>query len=453
MRNPIPIAALSLLLLSGSGATAQTNWPQFRGPNARGIGSGASLPDRWSPTENVAWKSELPGRGWSSPIVWGNRLFLTTVINSGQSEEPKKGLYFGGDRVEPPKSEHLWKVLCLDLATGKPQWEKTVHQGAPQSSIHLKSSYAAETPVTDGERIYALFGSVGLFAFTLEGKEVWSKKLEPHKMRYGWGAAASPVLHGGKLFVVNDNDVQSELFALDAKTGRELWRVARDEKSNWATPFIWESGQRTENITPGTRAVRSYDLDGKPLWSLRGMSSIAIPTPFTVEGLLFVTSGYVGDKLRPLYAIRPGASGDITLKAGETNNEFIAWSNPVGGPYNPSPLLFEGRLYVLYDRGLVSCFDAKTGRMLYDRERLPNGFAFTSSPWAAGGKIFCLNEDGICFVLRAGDKFELLHTNKLSDDDMCMATPALAGDRLLIRTAARVYCLRSAAAPSVRPKL
>jgi len=446
------LCACALLLPFSTDTRAQTNWPQFRGPNARGIGSGTRLPDRWSPTENVAWKSELPGRGWSSPIVWGNRVFLTTVINSGLSEEPKKGLYFGGDRIEPPKSDHLWKVLCLDLATGKPQWEKTVHQGTPQTSIHLKSSYAAETPVTDGERVYALFGNVGVFAFTLEGKEVWSKKMEPHKTRYGWGAAASPALHGGKLFLVNDNDDRAQLLALDAKTGQELWRVDRDEKSNWATPFIWESGRRTEIITPGTRAVRSYDLDGKLLWSLRGMSSIAIPTPFAGDGLLFVTSGYVGDKLRPLYAIRPGASGDITLKPGETNNEFIAWSNPVGGPYNPSPLLYDARLYVLYDRGLVSCFEAKTGRVLYDRERLPNGFAFTSSPWAAGGKIFCLNEDGICFVLRAGDKFELLHTNKLADDDMCMATPALAGDRLLIRTAARLYLLQSAPRASADSK-
>jgi outer membrane protein assembly factor BamB len=452
MRHRNSLLFLSLLLSLASSARAQTNWPQFRGPNARGIGGGTNLPDRWSSTQNVAWKSELPGRGWSSPIVWGNRVFLTTVINSGQSEEPKKGLYFGGDRIEPPKSEHLWKVLCLDLTTGKVQWEKTIHQGAPKTSIHIKSSYAAETPVTDGDRIYALFGNVGVFAFTLEGKEVWSRKLEPHKTRYGWGTAASPVLHGGKLFLVNDNDERAELLTLDAKTGKELWRVDRDEKSNWATPFIWESGQRTEIITPGTRAVRSYDLDGKVLWSFRGMSSIAIPTPFTGEGLLFVTSGYVGDKLRPLYAIRPGASGDITLKPGETNNAFIAWSNPVGGPYNPSPLLYEGRLYVLYDRGLVSCFEAKTGKVLYDRERLPNGFAFTSSPWAAGGKIFCLNEDGICFVLRAGDKFELLHTNKLADDDMCMATPALAGDRLLIRTAARVYLMQSASRSSADTK-
>jgi outer membrane protein assembly factor BamB len=200
---------------------------------------------------------------------------------------------------------------------------------------------------------------------------------------------------------------------------------------------------RTELLTPGSRAVRSYDLDGEPLWSLTGMSSIAIPTPVAGAGLLFVSSGYVGDKLRPLYAIRPGAEGDITLKAGETSNAYIAWSNPVGGPYNPSPLYYEGRVYVLYDRGLVSAYDAKTGALLYDRERLPKGFAFTSSPWAANGRVFCLNEDGVCYVLRAGDTFELLHTNTLADDDMCMATPAVAGDRLLIRTAARLYCLRT----------
>jgi len=423
-------------------ARAQTNWPQFRGPNARGISDSPRIPEHWSATENVAWKHDVAGRGWSSPVVWGNRIFLTTVVSSGESEEPKKGLYFGGERPEPPKAEHLWKVVCLDLTTGNVEWEKTVHQGPPQTSIHLKNSYAAETPVTDGERIYALFGNVGVFALTIDGKEVWSKRFEPRKTRNGWGTASSPVLHGGRLFIVNDNDAHAELLALDTKTGQELWRVDRDEKSNWATPFIWQNGQRAELITPGSRAVRSYDLDGKLLWSFRGMSSITIPTPFAGDGLLFVTSGYVGDKLRPIYAIRPGANGDITLKPGETTNEFIAWSNPVAGPYNPSPLLYEGRLYVLYDRGLVSCFDAKTGKVIYDRERLPNGLAFTSSPWAAASRIYCLNEDGVCFVLRAGDKFELLHTNKLSSDDMCMATPALLGDRLLLRTAPRLYCIQ-----------
>jgi outer membrane protein assembly factor BamB len=419
------------------------NWPQFRGPNAAGISANTNLPFRWSATENVAWKTDLPGRSWSSPIVWGDRVFLTAVVNLGVSEPPKKGLYLGGERPTPSSSEHHWKVYCLDLATGKVQWEKTVHQGTPPTPIHLKSSYGAETPVTDGERVYALFGNVGVFALTLDGKEVWSQPFEPRKTRYGWGTAASPALHNGRLFIVNDNEERSELLALEAKTGKELWRIERDEKSNWATPFVWEHGERTELVTPGSRAVRSYDLDGKLLWSLRGMSGITIPTPFAGDGLLFISSGYVGDKLRPLYAIRPGASGDITLKPGETNNESIAWSNPIGGPYNPSPLSYEGRLYVLFDRGMVSCYEAKTGKPLYDRERLPAGLAFTVSPWAAGGRVFCLNESGVCFVLRAGDRFELLRTNPLAEDDMCMATPALAGDRLLIRSAVRLYCIQA----------
>ena len=441
--RPCLIALLSFALLAPC-AIGQTNWPQFRGPHAAGIGTDPALPDRWSATENVAWKTDLPGRSWSSPIVWGDRVFVTAVVDLGVSEPPKKGLYFGGDRPEPRKSEHQWKVFCLDLATGKVRWERTVHRGAPATPVHLKSTYGAETPVTDGERVYALFGGVGVFAFTHDGDPVWSRRLEPRKTRYGWGSAASPALHGGRLFLVDDNDDRAQLTALDARTGTEIWRTDRDEKSNWSTPFIWQNGRRTELVTTGTRAVRSQDLDGKPLWSLQGMSSIAIPTPVAGDGLLFVSSGYVGDKSRPLYAVRPGADGDISLKAGDTANTSIAWSDSVGGPYNPSPLLHDGRIYVLFDRGLLTCRDAKTGKVLYDRERLPEGLAFTTSPWAAGGQIFCLNEDGLCFVVRAGDRFELLRTHKLADDDMCMATPAMVGDRLLIRTAARLYCIRTA---------
>lgn len=446
MRNCSVGALLLALLPTYPGTASETgdaNWPQFRGPHAAGFSVNTHLPDKWSTNQNVAWKTDLPGRSWSSPIIWGNRVLLTAVVNRGESETPKKGLYLGGNRPEPSKAEHQWKVLCLELTTGKVQWEKQVHEGAPETAIHLKNSYGAETPVTDGERVYALFGNLGIFAFTLEGKEAWSKRLEPRKTRYGWGTAASPVVYHQRLFIVNDNDEKSELLVLEARTGKELQRVDRDEKSNWATPFIWESGQRVELVTSGSRAVRSYDLDGQLLWSMRGMSSIDIPTPCAGGGLLFVSSGYVGDKLRPVYAIRPGAQGDITLNAGETNSHFIAWSVLAGGPYNPSPLFYEGRLYVLYDRGLVSCYEAGTGKVLYDRERLPEGLAFTASPWAAGGRVFCLNEDGVCYVLRAGDKFELLHTNRLADDDMCMATPALAGDRLLIRTAARLYCFRA----------
>ena len=262
-------------------------------------------------------------------------------------------------------------------------------------------------------------------------------------MRAGWGTAASPVLHGDRLYIQNDNNEQSCLLALDKNTGKEVWRAERDEKSNWSTPFVWENGSRTEIVTAGTGAVRSYDLEGKLLWWFKGMSSITIGTPFADNGLLYVSSGYVMDMNRPLYAIRPGAAGDISLKEGETNNASIAWCQRKAAPYNPTTVLYDRRLYVLYDFGSFGSFDARTGASLYEREKLPEGKHFTASPFAYNGRIYCLNEDGVTFVLRAGDRFELLHTNKLRDEDMCMATPALAGDRLLIRSALRLYCFRN----------
>ncbi len=422
---------------------AQSQWAQFRGPGSRGTAGQAMHPEQWSATENVAWKRDIPGRGWSSPVVWGERIFLTTVINSGTAEEAKKGLYFGGNRPTPPETEHQWFVLCLDLASGDILWQRMVHEGKPQSAIHVKSSFASETPVTDGERVYCCFGGVGIFCFDFEGNEVWRHRLEPLPTRYGWGMAASPVLHDGIIYYCNDNDQGSYLVALDARSGKEAWTTPRDEKSNWSTPFIWENQQRTEIVTAGTGAVRSYDLNGQLLWSLKGMSSITIATPYAVDGLLYVSSGYVGDQQRPIYAIKPGASGDISLKDDETSNEFIVWSQPKAAPYNPSTLVSGDRLFVLYDRGTVSCLDARTGVERFGQKRLPNGQAFTSSPWAMGDKIFCLNEDGVTYVLRDSNEFELLHTNRLADDDMGMASPAISKHGLLIRTSARIYCIRS----------
>lgn len=443
-------SALAGIALAAPAGTQ--NWPQFRGPGARGIAEGKNLPDRWSDTQNVAWKTDLPGRGWSSPVVWGNNVFLTTVVNRGETEVPKKGLYFGGERPQPPGTVHLWKLYCLDLASGKVRWERTVHQSKPQSTIHIKNSFASETPVTDGERVYAYFGNLGLFCFDLQGKPLWSKRFEPKPTRFAWGTAASPVLHKDRLYLVNDNEEQSYLLALDKKTGEQVWRVERDEKSNWSTPFVWENGQRTEIITPGSGKVRAYDLNGKLLWWLEGMSSITIGTPYAADGLLYLSSGYVGSPLKPIYAIKPGATGDISLGQGERSNPFIAWCDWKAAPYNPSTLVYDGRLYVLYDRGLFGAYRAKDGTPLYERERVPNGTNFTSSPWAYDGKIFCLNEDGVTYVFRAGDRFEFLHSNRLAEDDMGMATPAIAGDRLIIRTSARVYCIsrRASAAASAR---
>lgn len=305
-------ALLSLSLLVTGNVVAQNNWPQFRGEQSLGVGANNNLPAVWSTNQNVAWKITVPGWGWSSPIVWGDKIFVTSVIKDGEVEQPKKGLYFGGERPTASTNLHHWMVYCFDWQDGKKLWEKQVHEGSPSTSVHLKNTYASETPVTDGERVYAYFGNLGLFCLDMNGKEVWSQKFGHFKTRYGWGTAASPVLHKDRLFVVNDNEEKSFLVALDKKTGEQLWRVERDEKSNWATPFVWENEKRTELVVPGRNKVRSYDLDGKVLWEFGGMSSIVIPAPFSMSGLLYVCSGYVMDKNRPVFAIRPGASGDIS---------------------------------------------------------------------------------------------------------------------------------------------
>jgi outer membrane protein assembly factor BamB len=312
----------------------------------------------------------------------------------------------------------------------------------PKHSLHIKNTYASETPVTDGQRVYAYFGNIGLFCYEFDGKELWSKQFGSFKTRYNWGTAASPVLHKDRLYIVNDNDEQSFLIALDKKTGKQIWRVDRDEKSNWATPFIWENEQRTELITSGTGKVRSYDLNGKLLWELGGMSAIAIPTPFAEHGLLYISSGWVGDrKHRPIFAIKPGAEGDITLKDDQNSNQFIVWWQKFGGPYNPTPIVYGDYLYVLYDRGTINCYDARTGSEIYSKKKISAGAnEFTTSPWANDGKIFCLSEDGDTFVIQAGTEFKVLGTNKLNE--MCMATPAAVRGSLIIRTLSKLYRIR-----------
>lgn len=429
-------------VLLASVSLSADSWPQFRGPNSTGVASsGQGLPDRWSAEQNVVWKADVPGRGWSSPVVWGDRVFLTTVVNSADTEPAKKGLYFGGNRPEPPQSDHQWIVSCLDLKTGSSLWQKTVHQGVPQTSIHVKNSFASETPITDGQHLFVVFGGVGIYCFDFEGNQIWQHPLKPVKTRYGWGFAASPIIDENRLYFVNDNDEQSYMLALNKKTGEEEWRVERDEKSNWATPYLWRHSKGAEIVVPATGKVRSYDLDGKELWALSGMSSITIATPYVHDGLLIVSSGYVGDPKRPLYAIRPGARGDISLQAEATKNDSIAWSQPTGAPYNPTTIAYEGIVYVLHDRGMMAAYDAATGEEVYSKTRIPKGRAFTSSPWAYDGKIFCLNEDGETFVIQAGSEFKLLHTNKLDENDMGMATPAIVGDLLLIRAGPHLYCI------------
>jgi len=426
-------------------AFGQPNWPQFRGPRG-GVVEDPVLPDTWSTSENVAWAVEIPGRGWSSPVAWGDHVFVTTAVAEGDTEAPKKGLYLGGDRSIASDKVHQWKVYCLDASNGQVRWQAVAHRGVPPYALHIKNSHASETPVTDGQRVYAYFGNVGLFCYDLDGKPLWSKNWGPFKTRANWGTAASPVLHNGRLYIINDNEEQSFLVALDARTGEQVWRVDRAEKSNWVTPYLWQNDLRTELITSGTGRVRSYDLAGKLLWELPGPTTIAIPSPFAADGLLYVTGGFVADRVRPLYALRPGAAGDISLREDQSSNESVVWCQRKAGPYNPTPIAYRGCVYVLYDRGTLSCFDAKTGKEIYSGLRIaPGANAFTASPWANDGKLFCLSEDGDTFVLKAGparakDALPVVGCNKLQE--MCMATPAALRGSLLIRTLSKLYCIR-----------
>ncbi len=350
---------------------------------------------------------------------------MTTVVNLGEAEEPKKGLYFGGNRPKPPESDHKWKVVCLDLNDGHVLWSQTAHEGVPATPIHLKNSYASETPVTDGERLYAYFGNVGVFCYDFDGKLLWQHDIEPHKMRYGWGTAASPVVFQGRLYLVNDNDDDSYLLALDAKTGEQIFRVERDEKSNWATPYIWKNSQRTELVVPATGKVRSLRPGG----------------PAAVGA-----GRHVEHHHRHALRRRRHAVHQLGLRARQVEADLRDPPRSLGRHQSGRRRdvqrvhrLVEPRrravqslarcctatyLYVLYDRGFFACFDAKTGEPVYEKKRIPDGKAFTASPWAYDDKIFCLNEDGVTFVIAAGKDFEILHTNKLAEDDMCMATPS-----------------------------
>ncbi len=439
-----------LLLAVPTLAMAETagDWPRFRGPTAMGVvADDPRLPDTWSKTDNVRWVTDVPGWGWSCPIVTGGKVFLTAVINEDEYEKPKKGLYNGRGRAEPPDTVHHWMVYCLDLDSGKILWRDEVHKGRPVSPRHPKSTYASETPVTDGRRVYALFGDVGLYCYDLDGEQLWSHLIEPKRSLMDYGAAASPVICGDMVIVVYDNLQQRYIAAFDTKTGEQRWRTDRPNeakrgvRSTWATPLVWNSGGRTEIVTPDYGYIRSYDPSGKVLWQMEcPTSNLIIPSPFAAHGNLFVTSGYVGDAERPVYVIRPGVEGDISVEEDTAAaHPQIVWHHPQAGPYNTSPIVHGDYYYTLMDFGFMTCRDARTGKEIYGKTRFPEGASFTSSPWAYNGKIFCLSEDGDTFVVQAGPEFKVLGTNRL--DELCLASPAVADGKLLLRTASRLYCI------------
>ena len=435
-------AALGVTVLS-----AQDNWPRFRGAEGGVAADHPSLPDVWGPSQNIVWAIDVPGRSWSSPIVWGDHIFITTAINTAETETLLPVASYvsrsnGGTMtfmdVSKPSASHRWIVYDVDFNTGRIRWERTVRTAVPAKSRHLKNSYAAETPVTDGERVYAYFGDVGLFAFDMDGKPLWSKPMDAFEMQTGFGHAKSPVVDDRHVYIVNDNEEQSFIVAFDKRTGNQVWRTDRNEKSNWTTPLVWRNDRRTEIVTAATGGVRSYDVNGTLLWELSGMSTFDVPSPISANGLLYIMSGYPANALRPVYAIRPGATGDISLKPDQTSNAFIVWADRTLGTFHPSPLVYRGCLYILHDRGFLTCSESATGKPIYGRQRISTDTAtFTASPWAYNGKVFALSEDGDTYVIQAGPEFKVLGKNSLNE--MALATPAVARGSLIVRTASKLY--------------
>ncbi len=411
-------------------AVADAAWPQFRGPAGAGVLDGAKLPLQWSTSANVAWRVEIQGRGWSSPVAWKDQVFVTSAISPGSYKAPSTGI-FGNDFVAELAAQGLsneeivkrvsardietgeesgelrYMVYAIDAATGRVRWHHEAHKGAPFGGRHRKNTFASETPTTDGERLYVYFGNVGLFCYSLDGKPLWNAKFDPQPMYLNFGTASSPVVHDGRVFILHDNDGSSFIAAVDARTGKILWRVGRDmpvsRGSGWSTPFIWKRADRTELVVIGRQTAVGYTLDGKELWRLRGLTGQSTPSPVAYEEMLYLSTGSQGESNRPLFAVRSGGSGDISLAAGETSNKWVAWTHPRASAYTSSPLLYRGRAYIVNDNGILLVLDAKTGAEIYKARVGGIGNTFSASPWAVDGKIYFLSEDGVTFAIEAGD--------------------------------------------------
>ncbi len=458
------LLATALFLVSSAEA-AKPVWPQFRGPESNPISANTKLPDRWSTTENVEWSAEVPGRGWSSPVVVGEQVFVTAAVTEGKSKEPQIGTDYSNEYAAELSKQGLsdeevmaklnerdfelpdevllhYYLYALDLATGDLRWRREIYSGHPPGGRHRKNSFMSETPVTDGNMLYIHVANMGLYAYDLDGERRWATQLDAHPIYLNFGTGSSPVLHEDRVIVVNDNEEKQFIAAFDKAIGKEIWRTERDiqgdapRRSGWSTPFIWTNPERTEIVTLGPGTAISYDLEGHELWRLSGATATPAPTPFAYGGLLYLDAG----QTRPLFAIRPGGAGDITPADIDDPGEAFAWAQPRSGTYITTPVAYENSVYVLFDKGILARFDAKTGEQAYKARIDREDNAFTSSPWAYGGNVFCLSETGNTYVLGAGDKFELMHVNPLGE--LAMATPAIAGDRLLIRTETKLYSIR-----------
>ncbi len=426
--------AFCLITIAGAPLFAQDGtWPQFRGPQARGVADDVAAPVEWNVEtgDNVRWKTPIPGLAHSSPIVWGERIYLTTATKEGEAEL-KVGLY---GSVEPvaDEGEHQFEVLSLDRASGEVVWRVTAWQGVPAIARHPKGSHAASTPATDGEHVVAFFGTEGLYCFDRDGELKWKRDFGVLDSGFfmmpsaQWGFASSPVLHDGRVYI--QCDVQGEDFvaALDVATGEDIWRTARDDVPTWGTPTVDVDGDRRQLIVNGYRQMAGYDLDsGALLWTLANGGDIPVPTPIVAHDLVFLTSAH--GPASPIAAIEAGARGELGLDA--EAHEAVAWSVMRGGNYMQTPLIYGDLLYTCRDMGVLSCFDARTGERHY-RERIEAGVGFTASPVAAAGMLYYASEVGTVHVVRAGPEYELVASNEMGET--CMATPAVSGGTLYVR--------------------
>lgn len=436
------IALMAMSIQTGAPAAA-AHWPSFRGPHARGVADGQSIPTTWNleTGENVAWSVPIPGLAHSSPVVWGDRLFVTTAVKDGESNL-KVGLYGAGEPVDE-EGDHEFRVYCLDAMAGEVQWVRTAYEGTPRVKRHPKSSHANSTPATNGEYVVAFFASEGLYCYTVNGDLVWKKDLgvlnagAPGLPEYQWGFASSPVIHGDRVIVQCDVQDQSFLAVLDLGTGEEIWRTDRDEDPTWGTPAIDIRDGRGQIICNGYKHIGGYDLDtGRELWHMHGGGDVPVPTPIVAHDLIFITSAH--GRQAPIYAIHPGVTGEIT---DDPSDGHMAWSTRKLGNYMQTPLVYGDELYCCRDNGILTCYDARTGAMNY-RERLGSGrTGFSASAVASDGRIFITGEEGEIRVIRAGTEFESLAINDMGET--CMATPAIANDTMYIRTRGRVVAIRN----------
>ncbi len=435
-------------------ATVQAeNWPQFRGPGGDGIAV-TQCPANWTATEdateNVHWKVRLAGEGWSAPVVWDGQLFLTAAVpaDPSDSDAARPEEYSGGGgsrRDDLTKTVYHYDVFCLDAETGEEIWRQTARVGRPPMPRHSSNTYATETPITDGRNVYAYFGMNGVYCFDMQGKLQWQKDLGSYEMRAGWGTSSSPVLFDGKLFVQVDNEVQSFLVALDGQTGEEVWRVDRDERSQYSTPYVWSNSLRSELIVGGM-VYRSYEPStGKLLWQLDMAKGRSSATPVAAGDRLYVGTefrnrGGADDGGGFLFAVKPGGAGDITPPEGATSSEFVAWKIDRSDIQMASPTICQGKLYLLERRaGNIHCVDADSGQTIY-RKRISGARAFWASPWTDGQRVYCLDSSGTTFVLSGGDKYELLSENEI--DEQAWSTPGVADGSIYLRTVDHLYCIR-----------